>query len=411
MEVKPGYKKTEVGVIPEDWKIAKLADISAFITKGATPTTYGFRWQNEGVVFLSSESITEGGIDFSNARAISAKADKMLNRSEIKTGDILISITGYVGRVAMYDIVAPANINQHIARVRITSKAARSLFLFYWLKQKKVQRYFERIVTGQAYPQISLVQVRNTSVPIPTPTEQDKIAQALSDVDASISALSRLITKKRDIRQSTMQRLLSDRTRLSGFTAPWQEKRLSEIAQIKTGTRNNEDKVSTGKYPFFVRSETIERINSFSYDCEAILVPGEGKIGEIFHYVHGRFDVHQRVYAITNFADNVSAKFVHLFMSQSFGSWAMQNTVKATVDSLRLPTFQNFLLRLPPTIEEQNAIASVISDITFEVTMLEQRQKKLNAIKNAMMQSLLTGRVRLPVTRDAKAALGEAVHD
>ena len=106
---------------------------------------------------------------------------------------------------------------------------------------------------------------------------------------------------------------------------------LGDVANIKTGSSNNEDKVEDGQYPFFVRSEVVERINTYSHDCEAILVPGEGRIGSIFHYICGRFDVHQRVYAITQFKADISAKFVHLYMSKNFGAWAMQNTVKATV--------------------------------------------------------------------------------
>ena len=98
----------------------------------------------------------------------------------------------------------------------------------------------------------------------------------------------------------------------------------------------------------------MERINSYSHDCEAILIPGEGRIGSIFHYIHGRFDVHQRVYAITQFEPEMSAKFIHFHMSMNFGAWAMQNTVKATVDSLRLPTFQTFEMNLPPTFARTN---------------------------------------------------------
>ena len=134
---------------------------------------------------------------------------------------------------------------------------------------------------------------------------------------------------------------------------------------------------------------------TYSHDCEAILVPGEGRIGNIFHYVAGRFDVHQRVYAITRFVPEVLAKFVYLYMSKNFGAWAMQNTVKATVDSLRLPTFQTFELRVPPTIEEQAAIATVLSDMDAELAALEARRAKTRALKQAMMQELLTGRTRL----------------
>jgi type I restriction enzyme S subunit len=192
-----------------------------------------------------------------------------------------------------------------------------------------------------------------------------------------------------------MQQLLTGKARLPTFSGDWEVRQLGDIAHIKTGSRNNEDKVEDGAYPFFVRSENVERIDSFSHDCEAILIPGEGRIGEIFHYVNGRFDVHQRVYAITQFAAGISGQYVHLFMCQHFGAWAMQNTVKATVDSLRLPTFQSFEVHFPPSYEEQIAIANVLFDMEAELAALETRLVKTRAIKQAMMQELLTGKTRL----------------
>ena len=151
---------------------------------------------------------------------------------------------------------------------------------------------------------------------------------------------------------------------------------LGDISKIKTGSKNNEDKVKDGAYPFFVRSANVERINSYSHECEAILVPGEGQVGSIFHYINGRFDVHQRVYAITQFADEVLGRYVHLYMSQHFGTWAMQNTVKATVDSLRLPTFQKFEVSFPQDIHEQNAIAETLEDISQDLALLISRRNK-----------------------------------
>lgn len=229
----------------------------------------------------------------------------------------------------------------------------------------------------------------------PTAAEQSAIATALSDVDTLLAAQDALIAKKRAIKQGAMQELLTGKRRLPGFDGEWEVKRLGEVAHIKTGSRNNEHKVEGGDYPFFVRSEFVERIDGYSYDCEAILVPGEGKIGEIFHYITGRFDVHQRVYAITQFAAHVSGQFVHLFMKAHFGQWAMQNTVKATVDSLRLPTFQNFQMLLPPTKDEQIAIVKVLSDMDAEITALETQRAKTAQLKQGMMQALLTGRIRL----------------
>ena len=124
-------------------------------------------------------------------------------------------------------------------------------------------------------------------------------------------------------------------------------------------------------------------------------MPGEGNIGNIFHYINGRFDVHQRVYAIRNFAPSVSVKFIYYYMSRYFGPWAMLNTVKATVDSLRLPTFTSFEIPIPPSFPEQGAIAQVLSDMDEELGVLAARRAKVSRVKAGMMGELLTGRVRL----------------
>jgi type I restriction enzyme S subunit len=182
---------------------------------------------------------------------------------------------------------------------------------------------------------------------------------------------------------------------LPGFEGEWSQVQLGDVSHTQTGGRNNEDKTADGKYPFYVRSDVVERINSYSYDCEAILVPGEGRIGEIFHYVNGRFDVHQRVYCIRAFASSVNGKFVYYYLRQFFGTWALSNTVKATVDSLRLPTFLNFQMRIPSRVEEQFEIARLITDLDEELNCLESKADKARHLKHAMMQQLLTGKIRL----------------
>ncbi len=228
-----------------------------------------------------------------------------------------------------------------------------------------------------------------------TKAEQQAIANALSDADALIESLEQLLAKKRQVKQGAMQDLITGNQRLPGFEGEWEVKRLGDIAHIKTGSRNNQDKKEDGEYPFFVRSATVEKINSYSHDCEAILIPGEGGIGNIFHYISGRFDVHQRVYAITQFQPEVVGKFIYYYIAMNFGAHAMENSVKATVDSLRLPTFQDFEIKLPPEAKEQTAIATILSDMDAEIEALEAKLAKARQIKQGMMQELLTGRIRL----------------
>jgi len=264
------------------------------------------------------------------------------------------------------------------------------LYLSYLLRTIDFQSHSGK----SGVPGVNRNDLHQLNVTLPCYDEQRSIAAALSDADRLIGALDRLIAKKRAIKLGAMQQLLTGRTRLPGFAGEWETNRLGDVSSIKTGKKNNEDKVEDGLYPFFVRSQIVERINSFSYDGEAILVPGEGGIGSIYHYINGRFDYHQRVYKISDFSNEFNGRFIYYSMFLTFNEEAMRNSVKATVDSLRLPTFLGFQFVAPSAVE-QAAIATVLSDTDAEIAALERRRDKTKAIKQGMMQVLLTGRVRL----------------
>jgi type I restriction enzyme, S subunit len=393
VELKPGYKHTEAGIIPEDWDTVSTANI----VETDSPICYGVvqvgQDTHNGVPIVAIKYVKE--IDSAPLHRTSITLERPFARSRVRGGDVLISIKGTIGRVGIVPKGFEGNISRDLARLRPNEKYS-SEYIAYQLEAGHTQERISRAVVGTTRLEFSITALRQFKLAVPsTKEEQREIAKALSDVDALLESLDRLIAKKRDLKQAVMQQLLTGHTRLPGFHGEWEVKRLEDIAHIKTGSRNNEDKVEDGQYPFFVRSEVIERINSYSYDCEAILVPGEGRIGSIFHYIQGRFDVHQRVYAITQFKPEMCARFVHAYMAHKFGAWAMQNTVKATVDSLRLPTFRIFEMTLPPTFAEQTAIAAILSDMDAELAGIEQRRNKTRNLKQAMMQELLTGKTRL----------------
>jgi type I restriction enzyme, S subunit len=263
-------------------------------------------------------------------------------------------------------------------------------FLYFKFQLINWRQYNE----ASGVPSLSASRIENIEILMPSGHEQIVIARALTDVDVAIESLEALIAKKQNIRLAVMEKLLTGRTRIPGFSDNWQRQSLGQIASIKTGSRNNQDKNTDGQYPFFVRSAQVEAIDSYSYNGEAILIPGEGGIGEIFHYINGPHEVHQRVYRISDFSSNVNAKFVYFFIRSFFGDHAMRNTVKATVDSLRLPTFLEFSLHLP-SLKEQNAIAETLTSLDDELVSLNRQVLKLRMVKQGMMQDLLTGKVRL----------------
>jgi type I restriction enzyme S subunit len=394
--MKPGYKQTEVGVIPQEWDVFSLSDL----TEPQRPISYGIVQTGpnvpSGVRCLRVLDIHEGRINKTELITTSKEISDSYRRTVLRAGDLVMPLRGKVGDVGLVDDeLHGANLTRGVALIAIRSGWS-PVFCQQVISSASTRRRLEQAMNGSALQEIPIASLRSFKIATPkTLPEQRAIATALSDVDGLLGGLDRLIAKKRDLKQAAMQQLLTGQTRLPGFHAEWEVKRLGEIAHIKTGRRNNENKVEDGQYPFFVRSEVVERINSYSHECEAILVPGEGRIGDIFHYISGRFDVHQRVYAITKFVPGVSGRFIHFYLAKNFGAWAMQNTVKATVDSLRLPTFLTFEMHLPPTKAEQTAIAEVLTEMDGELAVLEQQREKTRALKQAMMQELLTGRTRL----------------
>jgi len=176
----------------------------------------------------------------------------------------------------------------------------------------------------------------------------------------------------------------------------WNVDSIGNLSAISTGSKNTQDKVEDGEFPFFVRSSIVERINTYSFDGEAVLTAGDGVgTGRIFHYIKGKFDFHQRVYKISNFNEQLNGYFFYLYFSNNFLSRIMSMTAKSSVDSVRREMISDMKIPLP-TIPEQQAIAEVLIDVDNLIVSLEKLITKKKKIKQGAMQELLTGKKRLP---------------
>ncbi|RJO73143.1 MAG: restriction endonuclease subunit S [Myxococcales bacterium] len=409
MVVKPGYKQTEVGVIPEDWEIEAIEKM----VEASAPICYGVvqvgRHIENGIPIVAIKFVKE--IANSPLHRASADIERPYTRSRVKANDVLISIKGTIGRVGVVPKGFEGNISRELARLRLAENYSPK-YVAYQLENPHTQERIFRAVVGTTRLEFSIATLRNFEIPIPpTTTEQATIAEALSDVDALIVGLDHLIAKKRNIKQAAMQELLTGKRRLPGFDRSggkvkqievgavpedWTLDYIENDANITTGRKNTQDRIEDGEFPFFVRSQTIERINSYSFDGEAVLTAGDGVgTGKIFHYIKGKFDVHQRVYRISEFSERLNGYFFFLYFSTHFYNRIMQMTAKSSVDSVRREMIARMPIPLPPTIDEQVAIAAVLSDMDDEITALEARRDKTKALKQGMMQELLTGKTRL----------------
>jgi type I restriction enzyme S subunit len=180
----------------------------------------------------------------------------------------------------------------------------------------------------------------------------------------------------------------------------WKIKRLRFLCKITTGNRNTEDKRDDGEYPFFVRSQIVERINSYSFDGESILTAGDGAgVGKVFHYINGKFDYHQRVYNFYNFK-TVIGLYLFYYIKTNFHNVALMGDAKSTVDSLRLPLIKDFEITYPTEIEEQKVIVNKIENECSTIDLaITKAQKEISSIKEyceALNTDLVIGKRSLP---------------
>ena len=264
-------------------------------------------------------------------------------------------------------------VNNHAHVIKAIPDLAQNRFIMHLIKSMDIASY----LVGGTRSKLNAEVLMGIELKLPSNSEQIYIGTLLSTLDSLITLHQRKYDKLCAVKKSMLDKMfpkpgeIEPEIRFAGFTDPWEQRKLGDVANIKTGDSDLQDAVPNGLYPFFVRSDKVERSNRYLFDGEAILVPGEGRLGEIFHYINGKFDYHQRVYKISNFVD-VDAKFAMYSMMYGFKKHALENTAKATVDSIRLPTLTEFKFRVPCR-DEQHQINVFFSRLDSLIT-LHQRE-------------------------------------
>lgn len=205
-------------------------------------------------------------------------------------------------------------------------------------------------------------------------------------------------------------------TEIGVIPEDWRFSHAKELMNIKTGSKNTEHKSNDGRYPLFVRSQQVEHIDNYSYDCEAVLTAGDGVgTGKVFHYINGKFDAHQRVYVMSQFK-GIYGKFFYYYFKENFGYEVLKYTAKSSVDSVRKDMIAEMLIPIP-LMGEQQKIVEALSDMDNLISALEKLIEKKKAIKQACLQKMFpkegesVPEMRLPGFTDAweQRKLGELV--
>lgn len=299
-----------------------------------------------------------------------------------KKGDILISASGTIGRLVVYNGEEAYYQDSNIVWIENDEKFLTTEFLYYILTLSKfnteggtIQRLYNNIL-------------KSTKFKHPIIEEQTKIASFLTAVDDKLQALKKKKELLEQYKKGMMQQLFSQEIRFKkddGTNYPdWEEKRLGDISTISTGSSNREDSILDGEFTFFDRSQDVRTSNRYLFDKEAIIVPGEGQ-AFIPKYFVGKFDLHQRTYAIFDFED-INGKY--LFYSILYNDkHLLSQAVGSTVKSLRLPMFESMPIELPCE-EEQTKIANFLSAIDDKITHCQSELDGLEQWKKGLLQQL-----------------------
>ena len=431
-KVKSGYKQTEVGVIPEEWKSSTVRGLASSARNAIVGGPFGsdlvsHDYVEHGVPVIRGQNMSGQWVSGTFVFVTSAKA-KSLEANLARPGDIVFTQRGTLGQVSL----VPGKpfesylVSQSQMKLSVNREVADPLFFFYVFTSEKQQELISGGTIQTGVPHINLGILRDIPVQLPPLPEQRAIAGTLSDVDALLGALDAALAKKRDLKQAAMQQLLTGQKRLPGFHGEWEVKTLGDLFTFSGGFSASRDQLSSEGHCYLhygdihkssktfidVRSDyqdipkldiPLNRVSPVSLlaDGDVVFVDAsEDDEGTSRHVVIVNKDKTLFISGLhTIVAKSKTNELDHQFRRYCFQTTAIKRqfyfyAVGTKVSGISKTNITKLTLPVP-SLSEQTAIAEVLSDMDAEQAALEQRRDKTYALKQGMMQELLTGRTRL----------------
>ena len=404
-----GKPKIRFGGYTDEWEEKKLEEVSEFITKGATPTTYGFEWQLSGIPFFRNDAIKNNQFVYGDYSYISEKANEALKRSEIYANDILVAITGDIGKVGIIPkSIEKGNINQHIARVRVT-KESDPYFIYQSLCTEGQQRKYQLIKTGLSMPQLSLEQIRKTIVLCPSPSERKKIGYYFQNLDHLISIYQRKYEEAKILKKYMLQKMFPNKgknkpeIRFKGFTDAWEQRKFPEFVSFFNGlTYTPDDVQDTGT--LVLRSSNVK--NGEIVDADNVYVSDKVAIsenvqkGDIIVVVrngsraligkHAQIKAFMPNTVIGAFMTGLRSEqssFVNALLDTSAFEKEIAKNMGATINQITGYMFSKMEFMIPSE-KEQQKIGDYFTNLDQLITLHQRKCDKLKKVKKFMLQNM-----------------------
>jgi type I restriction enzyme, S subunit len=418
MQVRPGFKRTEAGVLPVDWEEQHL---SSLITTGPKNGYSGRSSKSAHGTPTLSLGATTLGLLVLNDETVKRLEETIDSDSDLflQSGDVLVQRSNtldLVGTTAIFD--GPSGVYVYpdlMMRMRF-SEGATAHWFWRYANSASGRRFFMAVAAGSSgsMPKLSGDRLRRMLVPIPPLPEQRAIAVALNDVDALLGGLDRLITKKRDLKQAAMQQLLSCQLRLPKYHGKWEVTRLGDVADVLKGSGLSKGNIGPSGARLCIlygelfttysrvilavggRTDSVEGIESVFGD---VLMPGSTTTSGVDLAVASALlkdgvALGGDINIIRRRGESYDPAFLANYLTTMRKREIVELTQGITIHHLYGRDLKTLSLELPP-VSEQTAIAAVLSDMDAELTALETRRAKIRDLKQAMMQELLTGKTRL----------------
>lgn len=390
----------------DDWEQRKLKVLSDFITKGATPTTYGFEWQSSGIPFFRNDAIKDNQFVYGDYSYISEEANESLKRSEIHADDILIAITGEIGKVGIIPKnVIKGNINQHTARVRVVKEAI-PYFVYQSLATENQQRKYQLIKTGLSMPQLSLEQIRETVVSCPSMGEQYKIGSYFQSLDHLITLHQRKLEKLKIIKKSMLENCFPKngekvpKIRFSGFSDDWEQRKFKDLfveKREKTATENEDELLSCAITGMYLNSELFSHFRGSSNigyikvkKNDLILSAQNLHLGNAnvnLRFEHGIISPAYKVYELNECEPNFVQAWIKKDKTKDFFLAATTEGASQCRKNIDWNTLGEQLIAIP-SIDEQIAVGKFFISLNRLITLHQSKLEKLKMIKKSMLETM-----------------------
>ena len=381
----------------EEWEEKKLNELTTMHARIGWQNLRTSEFLDSGdYMLITGTDFNDGSINYSTCHYVEKERYDQDKNIQIHNGSILITKDGTLGKVAyVQGLSMPATLNAGVFNVEIKDKnATDEKYLFQYLKAPFLMDYVSKKATGGTIKHLNQSILVDFPVVMPSLSEQQKIGSYFRQLDRLITLYQRKYNKLTSVKKSMLQKMFpaSGQTvpalRFAGFTDKWEVRKVKEVCSISTGKSNTQDHVENGKYPFYVRSPIIERSNRYLFDEEAVLTVGDGVgTGKVFHYVNGKYDLHQRVYRMFDFSDDITAKYFFYYFSNHFYDRVMAMTAKTSVDSVRYEMIADMDIAMP-IVSEQKLIANYFRQLDHLIALHQQELQKLQNLKKACLKKM-----------------------